>query len=409
MKLASKTVAVELRVKVKLNQEKNFEPLITSFFQNFNPENSLTISGSESDLTLVFTEPPMEIIKAIGTYENIELSYTGQHPKDNTSGCDTTSDTSNLSSANEAPEAMETPDDNCDLQAGAQPTKLIRHTRAVSIDLAINLPELKEFAENAESFDGFLISIEEWLEINKYQQLFERLAEASSQVSKISWKNLDVTLGSNGITYSHTEKAYLVRKVADKLQSRSVSILPLLSAIAHYYKNFSFKDDPSSSEEKTANAEETTTAENPSTAEESITVEKPAISEESAVEHAVSEPSVVKMECMPEIEDFQEVLAHIDKTQPVEKQIQYVLNAMGLSTLPANVQNQILEIATIAVKDGITGWDSVFIKSIIPTEESSRVRVTFSSLVNDYIKKYVKGHKVKLVRFLSDLQKVING
>lgn len=404
MKLASKTVAVELRVKVKLNQEKNFEPLITSFFQNFNPENSLTISGSESDLTLVFTEPPMEIIKAIGTYENIELSYTGQHPEDNTSGCDTTSDTSNLSSA------KETNAENSKPQVETQPTKPIRRTRASVVDSAINIPALKNIAKETESFDGFLLAIEEWLEINRHQKVFEDFALASIQVSKVSWVNIDAALASKGITYSIASKSYLVKKVYNKLNTTySVSLLSLLAAIAYYYRNSSFKDDSVSSEEKTANAEETTTAGNPSTAEESITVEEPAAAEESAVEHAVSEPSVVKMECMPEIEDFQEVLAHIDKTQPVEKQIQYVLNAMGLSTLPANVQNQILEIATIAVKDGITGWDSVFIKSIIPTEESSRVRVTFSSLVNDYIKKYVKGHKVKLVRFLSDLQKVING
>lgn len=263
-------VAVELRVKVKLTQDKTFGELITSFFENFSLENSLTISDSEADLTLVFTEPPMEIIKAIGTYENIELSYTVHHSGDNAPECEFSADMSNLSSANEAPEApeapeatevleaMEPPDDNCDLQAETQPTKLMRHTRAASIDLAINLPELKEFAENAESFDGFLISIEEWLEINKYQQFFESLAEASIHVTKISWKNLDVTLESNGITYSHTEKAYLVRKVADKLQSRLVSILPLLSAIAHYYKNFSFKDDSSSRGEEAANTEEVT-------------------------------------------------------------------------------------------------------------------------------------------------------
>lgn len=419
MKLTPDTVAVELRVKVKLTQGKTFEPLITSFFQNFNPENSLTISGSEADLTLIFTEPPMEIIKAIGTYESIGLSYSGQHSGDNTPECATTCDSPKTSPPTEATEATEVAEYTYDGQVEAQSTDSIRHTRAASIDLAINLPELKEFAEKAESFDDFLLSIEEWLEINKYQQLFESLAEASTQVSKISWKELDNALISNGVTYSHTEKAYLVRKVADKLQSRLVSILPLLSAIAYYYKNFSFKTDSTSNKEETVIAEEPKVAEQviatneseptaeTEATEDTISLDETATVDEGITSQALDEPTVVEMECMPEIEEFQEVLSHIDRTQSVDNQIRYVLNAMGLGKHPANVQNQILEIAGIAVKGGISNWDSVFEKSIIPPEESNDVRLTFSSLVNDYIKKYVTGHKVKIVRFLADLKKVI--
>ncbi len=395
MKPTANTMATELRVKVELTQGKTFEPLITSFFENFNLENSLTISGSKADLILVFTEPPMEIIKVISTYESIEMSYHGQIPGDKTSQCNTITDSKMLSTAEE------TTDED------SKPTKHVRHTRASSIDSAINIPEIKNMAKEAESFDSFLLAIEVWLDIGRYQPLFESFALASTQVSKVSWVNLRADLQNKGIPFKDSSILYLRKRAAKKLKAYSVSLLSLLSAIAYYYKNSFFIDDSLSTKEEIASADESSSVEEPATIEENPSVEGLTPNEEITVEQVSSENFVVNMECMPEIEEFQEVLSNIDRTQSVEKQIQYVLNSMGLSKHPANVQNQILEIATIAVKEGITNWDSVFEKSIIPPEESNSVRLTFSSLINDYIKKYVKGHKVKIVRFLSDLQKVI--
>ena len=115
----------------------------------------------------------------------------------------------------------------------------------------------------------------------------------------------------------------------------------------------------------------------------------------------------VKMECMPEIKDFEETLASVDKTQPVEERVRYVLGAMGLNKVSAKEQKQIVEIASTAVRKGRMAFDIIFVEANIPIEQTMAVRMTFSKFVNDFVQKYESGKKVKLLTFLSELQKII--
>ena len=110
---------------------------------------------------------------------------------------------------------------------------------------------------------------------------------------------------------------------------------------------------------------------------------------------------------MPEIRDFEETLASVDKTQPVEKRIRYVLEAMGLNKMTVKEQEQIVEIASTAVKKERIAFDIIFIETNIPIEQTMTVRMTFSKFVNDFVQKYESGKKVKLLTFLSELQKII--
>ena len=61
--------------KVKFRNGKNAESLIKAFFKNFNPESSIVVKGMEARMEIIFREPPMLIIDAIGHCEVIELNY----------------------------------------------------------------------------------------------------------------------------------------------------------------------------------------------------------------------------------------------------------------------------------------------------------------------------------------------
>ena len=258
----------------------------------------------------------------------------------------------------------------------------------------ISIPELKEIAKKATSFDDFAELVAKWLEMDKRQEFFKNLIIVSADVDKITWKELEKALKNNNIAYTQWDKIWSGQQVSEKLKEKSVTMLPLLNAIVEY-KGYSFKQTEEQTEKE--NSTEQPTEETTENAEEN--------SEE--VAEAISSKPRVKMECMPEIKDFEETLASVDKTQPVEERVRYVLEAMGLSELPAKEQKQIIEIASTAVKKGRMAFDIIFVEAKIPIEQTMTARMTFSKFVNDFVQKYESGKKVKLLTFLSELQKII--
>ena len=52
-------------------------------------------------------------------------------------------------------------------------------------------------------------------------------------------------------------------------------------------------------------------------------------------------------------------------------------------------------------------FDIIFVETKIPIEQTMTARMTFSKFVNDFVQKYESDRKVKLLTFLSELQKII--
>ena len=115
----------------------------------------------------------------------------------------------------------------------------------------------------------------------------------------------------------------------------------------------------------------------------------------------------VKMPCMPEIKEFEKKLAMVDKTQPVEKRIKFVLDAMGFKQLSEKSQKNIMEIATTAVKSSRMSYDIIAVKAQIQGDSPMTARMEFANFVNNFAKKYDSSAQVKILEFLSDLQKII--
>lgn len=396
----------KLWAKVKFKQEKNAEHLIRAFFQEFNPESSIVVRGREAKLEIVFREPPIAIIEAIKHCEVIELNY-GKNLKEyvedeNANGKEENSEQTEQevtkSENSELTEQKVAKNENFKLaeqpkkKRGRPSTKKVETTKEVKTEqTVINIPELEEIAKKAISFEHFAELVAEWLEMDKRKKLFTNLVIVSAEVDKITWKELDKALKCKNVFYTQWDKVCFGQQVSEKLKKYSATLLAFLKA-TRLYKEYSFKK-----------ADEHFIRENSNVQEAKKTV--PNVEEKS--EEPISSDVSKLMECMPEIKDFEETLASVDKTQPVEERVRYVLRAMGLDNLNEKEQNQIVEIASTAVKKEKITFDIIFVEANLPVEQTMEVRMKFSKFVNDFVQKYESGKKVKLLTFLSELQKII--
>ena len=405
--------------KVNFKQEKNAEHLIRAFFQEFNPESSIVVRGKEAKLEIVFREPPIAIIEAINHCEVIELNY-GNNLKEyaedeNANGKEENSEQEVTKSENseqteqevtesgnsEQTEQEATKSENSKLteqpkkKRGRPSTKKVETTKEVKNEqTVINIPELKEIAEKATSFEHFAELVAEWLEMDKRKELFTNLIIVSAEVDKITWKELEKALKCKNVFYTQWDKIWSGQQVSEKLKKYSATLLTFLNA-TRQYKEYSFKK-----------ADELFIKENSNTQATKKTIPNAEEKTEEYCDNDISKPRV-KMECMPEIKDFEETLASVDKTQPVEERVRYVLRAMGLNKLNAKEQKQITEIASTAVRKGRMAFDIIFVEANIPIEQTMEARMTFSKFVNDFVQKYESGKKVRILTFLSELQKII--
>ena len=391
-------------VKVKLKQEKNAEHLIRAFFQDFNPASSIVVRGKEAKMEIVFREPPMAIIDAINHCEVIELNYgknLKEYKEDENLQVEAENDSKQRNVGVECSEKIE--QTNAEIEnseqtehpqkkRGRPATKKLESKKDTKSKPTINIPKLEEIAKKSDSFEHFAELVAKWLEMGKRQEFFKNLIIVSAEIDKITWKELEMALKDKNVCCTQWDKICIGKQISEKLKEYSVTILSFLN-VTKQYKEYSFKEVEEYSTEENSNEQEKKTT--------NIEEESDKIAEE-----VIPKPRV-KMECMPEIKEFEETLASVDKTQPVEERVRYVLGAMGLNNMSVKEQKQIVEIASTAVKKGRMAFDIIFVKANIPIDQTIAVRMTFSKFVNDFVQKYESGKQVKLLTFLSELQKII--
>ena len=405
----------KLWANVKFKNQKNAEQLIRAFFQNFNAEISITLKGNEAKMKIVFREPPMEIVTAIAKCKDIELGYgenSEEYEEDEDLQLETQNDyeksgeekneqTNSESKKTEQDEQTDTESEKS--EQTKQPIKKRGETtnknaesnkEAKTKPTPITIPELEEIAKKASSFEHFAKLVAEWLEMNKKQEFFTNLVIVSAEVDNVTWKEVEKALKSKGIVYTQSNKIWVSNKVSEKLKKYSATIIPFLNA-TRQYKEYPFKQVDEDSKESSTNEQ---TAENTmSNVEEKI---------EESDESTIDKPRV-KMGCMPEIKNFEEILASVDKTQPVEERIRYVLEAMGLNKMPVKEQEQIVKITSAAVRKRKNDYYKILMEANIPNGEISKARMIFSQFINNFVQKYEENKKVKLMDFLYELQMII--
>ena len=367
--------------KVRLKEEENAAYLIKAFFQNFNPESSLILKGNEVKMEVFFEKPPNELVQAIVHCEVVELNcgkWLKEHEDNKNINLKVDSDFKHQTSVE-------------DFSNETKPLKVPekpRKRRSEQND-SPHIPELEAIAQKATSFDNFVTLVAQWIQMGKRQDFFKNMVIASTEVDMVAWKNIENVLNRKKIVFKQYDKVFSSNKISEKMKEYSITLIPFLDIIRKY------KDYPFSQEKETSVEENVGQTENQTQMQN--------LEEKISDESIISKPRI-KMECMPEIQEFEETLASIDKTQPINERIRYVLKAIGLSKLPADQQRQIIEVASIAVKSNEMNLESIF---SVYGGEYGETRMQFSKLINDYVKTHGSNEKVKILTFLSELQKVI--
>lgn len=449
--------------KVKLNKEKNVQFLIKQFFRNFNPESSINIKGNETLIELVFDkEPPVETLEAIGYCEVEELiygkileeSYVEEfkkekikkepvvtvsqqekkevkkvtvipsekkrgRPKKNEEEIGGIKKAIEVTSKNKERAKKSVNETNKEEQ---KPVKENNKEEPKSVkEVSKLVPELNEIASKVVSNEEFAILVAHWLEMKEREEFFKNLVILSMKIEKISWAELEKNLKSNNIKYTNWDKIWSGRQVSEKLKECSITILNFLKETSLFKDYWTEQGVEKSSNCCCKESEKTTEITQKEVVESSIKHEskeniqmaekveefKENDTDTSTTKKLFNDKPRIRMQCMPEIKEFEEVLGNIDMANSIEKRISCVLDAMGARNLKAEDQNNFLEIAKTAVTRKNISIDRIIMDANVPTEKTIEVRMEFTKFVNDFARKYEKGTKIKLATFLTDLQKAI--
>lgn len=232
-----------------------------------------------------------------------------------------------------------------------------------------NNPLFDEFWKNSNSYEEFKKSLIKWIGFGAKQKFFERLIEAAEEVQEICWKTIEQKLSEKGESCTPYDKVYCSKKIATKFANSKerVTILSLIKNIVEY-KKYCFNHDETAEEQK---------------------------------------PQRTKMQCMPKgALPLESALKSIDKKQPIEERIKYVLTAMGLQKFSDTEQHNILAIASAGVKSKIMDMSTILENANI-YYEPMKARIAFAKLINDFARQYDSEKRVKVLDFLEELKNVI--
>ena len=105
--------------------------------------------------------------------------------------------------------------------------------------------------------------------------------------------------------------------------------------------------------------------------------------------------------------EFYEILANVDKTQPIGKKVKCILNAMGLEAVDPEDQKDFINIAATAAKSEKVDLAKIFAECNIAVDEAANEQAKFATFIKAYVTKYDPQKKVRLVKFLEELNKGI--
>lgn len=221
---------------------------------------------------------------------------------------------------------------------------------------------LEESAKESTSFEDFAKNLATNIGMkDKDQEFFVNLVISSGNVEKVGWRELKKDLNERKIRYTPVNLD-MAREYA-KEYNLPVTLVQLLK-FTKEYKNYPFKKEESDISPKS----------------ESIGI-------------------------MPN--EFYEILANVDKTQPIGKKVKCILNAMGLEEVDPEDQKDFINIAATAAKSEKVDLAKIFAECNIAVDEAANEQAKFATFIKAYVTKYDPQKKVRLVKFLEELNKGI--
>lgn len=376
------------RAKLCIKSEESAVNLIQAFFKAFNSQSGIEIMGHEARIKIFFDDtPPMEYITSFKGCK-VEEFHFGKVCEEDRKGEPKQAD--NVVADEELFQQTEqfvAEEENPEHPKQSKERRRTENKRAMPAKAGkvekAKVCLLEEIVQKSASFEHFVKLVAERLEMDKRQEFFISLVAVATEIKKMSWKEIEKALNEKGVNYSKWDISWTRGKVNEKLKEYSITLLPLLNAIVQY-QDYSFRHEQ----------------------HEEISSEQ-AGKDNTGKDEEATQRKGIKMECMPEIPHFEEILGSVDKALPIEERVRYVLESMGLERKGEREQKEILEIATTAMKIQEMTFDRIFMRVKIPKESALNARMSFSQFVNDFVKKYDSERKVKLLDFLKQLQEII--
>lgn len=282
--------------------------------------------------------------------------------------------------------------------------------------------KVKEFAENAATYDDFVEDVEKWLKLDSNRRGFVLYSLiVIGKVAKLTWSNLEAEFVAAGFEFDKSDKRVCEKKLAAVCDGEA-NFLGLLKLL-DMYKTFEFNgvkqirnsiqmevdnclntsekaDEPSSTSDVFSSELE---LQHIQSSEDVVTI---TVEESSNQERGVLQKQP-KMECMPEIKELTDALIKAAQEQEISEKINIVLEVCGLKSRKPNEQKYILAIASAAVEMDQLDIENLISRSGVPNNSAYSVRMSFAQMINNFVQKNNHTRKIKLEDFLRDLKQIV--
>lgn len=375
---------MKLYAKVEFKNSMNAAGIARAYYKEANDESTLLIEGRKAEIEVV-SKRPEKIIEAINYCKKQEIRIIAEEgdtilfdllpvlKQDSNSKTEpeidkkidlTETESEIVEEVNSAEaESGNVEKANSTKAKSVEEADLVETEPKVGVKIKNEVPELAELAEKSDSFQKFIISIAFWLDLDaKRIDYFEEIVKKAVGMEEIIFSKIE-----GKITWNRNVCA---KAIKEKL-GNSWTLLNFLKAVVEY-KNY-FNEEVLEEVSSNSNEEEENTR--------------------------------IKMNCMPEIPEFEKVLGSVDKTQPVEERVKYVLTAMGFDKTSDHDKKIILLAVNTAITTKNMTIDKISAKFI--NIGMITVEMTLSKFINEYVQQYDKDKMVKTMDFLTELQAII--
>ena len=331
---------MKLYAHVILPDTKKAQELVRVWGDNFNPESSIFIKGNQAKVNFAFEDSPKEMTAILSECEIVEFS-SGR---------------------------FETFEEESTYEVVPKEVGEPVKKKKGGVKGKTDVPILNEISNQAVSFDDFVTKVGKWLEMQSLQDIFVNIVQVSCTMEHISWNPIEEALAKKNITFSHSIKMKINKKVTTKLKGYFSRTLSFLQALKDY-KDYSFG--------------------------------------QAKIEEQPVSIQPVKMDCMPGIEAFNRALQETLTMDSREDKVNHILSTMGIDKEAPAKKYLLASIFRTAIEQENIDLNSVFDSINIPEENRNERLMMLSTFINNYLKENGCGELVKAVDFLRDLRKVV--
>lgn len=372
--------------KIPENHKECVNELQDIYYRYYNPKNILKETGQEVVLKIVFDETDSDNIKlSEGISDEVSEEYQEETTQGEAGNDFEQRDAVDESYMTEEVLAINGEVSRCDNQSSTTST----HTKKRGVNRCLIIPELEEIAKKSTSFDNFAELVAKWLGVGRKTEDIKELLIVSAEIDELSMNALKKAFQNKNASFFHYATILLRKSFNEKWTEHDVSPMTFLYAIRKY-RTYPFKLSETAEESYAAEQKKA----NEQVSEESVQTAVTKCNE------VVIPKARVKMECMPEIKDFEEVLANVDKTQSVKERIRYVLEAMGLETFELSERKRIIEYTSKRIVKKKADDDDKANDDLIN-------HMLMSKLISNFVKKYDPDRKVSCNTFIYELRRII--